>query len=71
MKVYKMRLRDENFTQDHVRGWPFDFWGGGVQTVWVISEKNILHTDFEGKKFLQGNTWQNNPTLKKNTFHGI
>ena len=68
MKVYKMRLRDENFTQDHVRGWPFDFWGGGVQTVWVISEKNILHTDFEGKKFLQGNTWQNNPTLKKIPF---
>ena len=45
--------------------------GGGLQTVWVISEKNILHIDFEGKKFLQGNTWQNNPTLKKNTFHGI
>ena len=42
--------------------------GGGVQTVWVISEKNILHTDFEGKKFLQGNTWQNNPTLKKIPF---
>ena len=44
------------------------FEGGGVQTVWVISEKNILHTDFEGKKFLQGNTWQNNPTLKKIPF---
>ena len=44
------------------------FEAGGVQTVWVISEKNILHTDFEGKKFLQGNTWQNNPTLKKIPF---
>ena len=44
------------------------FEGGGVQTVWVISEKNIVHSDFDGKKFLQGNTWQNDPTLKKIPF---
>jgi len=31
--------------------------------------KNILQTDFEGKKFLQGNTWQKKiPTLKKKSF---
>ena len=28
-----------------LKGRPFDFWGG----VWVISEKNILQTDSEGK----------------------
>ena len=36
--------------------------------VWVISEKNILHTDFGGKKLLQGNTWQKNPSRKKISF---
>ena len=33
--------------------------------VWVISGKNILQTDFEGKKFLQGSTWW------KNIFQGV
>ena len=35
-------------------GRPFDFWGGageGRGLVWVISEKNILQTDFEGKNY--------------------
>ena len=31
-----------------IRVRPFDFWGG--RRVWVISEKNMLQTDFEGKK---------------------
>ena len=30
--------------------------GVGVGVVWVISEKNILKSDFEHKKVLQGNT---------------
>lgn len=32
----------------------------------MISENNILHTDFEGKTFLKENTWQNKiSSLKK------
>ena len=27
--------------------------------------KNIVKTDFKGKKFLQGNTWRKIPVLKK------
>ena len=35
-------------------------------------KKIILQTDFEGKKILQGKTWQKNPyTMKKNIFHGV
>ena len=30
------------------RGRAFDFWGG----VWLISEENILQTDFEGRKYI-------------------
>ena len=63
----QMRLRDENFTQDHVRDWPFDFWGG-VQTILVTSEKNILHTDFEGKNSCKEIPSKKNPTLKKISF---
>ena len=50
---------------------PFDFWGGGM-TVWVTSEKNILQTDFKGKKFSQGNNWRKKFLhWKKNLFHGV
>ena len=28
----------------------FHFWGGGAGRGWLISEKNVLQTDFEGKK---------------------
>ena len=32
-------------------------------------KKNILQTDFEGKKILQGKTWQKNPyTMKKKIY---
>ena len=41
----------------NLRGRPFDFWwegggGGGRGGVWVISEGNILQTDFKGKKYI-------------------
>ena len=40
-----MRLRDENFTQDHVRGWPFDFWGGGGgYRLYGLFQKKISYT---------------------------
>ena len=42
------------------RGPPFDFWGGGGGGGWGKGDsrkKNILQTDFEGKKILQGNIW--------------
>ena len=69
MKVYKNETEGWKFHTGSCKGLTIWFLrGGGVQTVWVISEKNILHTDFEGKKFLQGNTWQNDPTLKKIPF---
>ena len=38
-----MRLSDENFTQDHVRGWPFDFWGGGYR-LYGLFQKKISYT---------------------------
>ena len=43
-----------------IRGQAFDFWeeargGGGMEE--VIWEKNILKSDFEHKKVLQGNTY--------------
>ena len=37
----------------------------GSLLVWVILEKNILQTDFEGKKILEGNTL---PNLRKHPF---
>ena len=51
----------------NIRGRPLDFWGrrrgGGV---WVISVKNILQTDFEGKNILWGDNWgKKYPALKK------
>ena len=51
-------------------GRPFDFWGGageGRGLVWVISEKNILQTDFEGKNYCKETPGEKKyPTLKKN-----
>ena len=38
----------------------FTFAGEVRGCVWVISEKNILHTDLREKIFLQGNTWRKN-----------
>ena len=66
----QMRLRDENFTQDHVRGWPFDFWwvGGGTDYIGYFRKKNILHTDFEGKNSCKEIPSKKNPTLKKISF---
>ena len=46
-------------------------WGGGVGRVGYGSfhKKINLQTDFEGKKFLQGNTWGKKfPRLKKKSF---
>ena len=69
MKVYKNETEGWKFPTGSCKGLTIWFLrGGGVETAWVISEKNILHTDLEGKKFLQENTWQNNPTLKKIPF---
>ena len=42
--------------------------GGGVL---VISEKNILQTDFEGKKILQGNTRGTKFLHWKDIFHSV
>ena len=41
------------------RGRPFDFWGReGWWGMGDFRKKNIPQTDFEGKKFLQGNIWR-------------
>ena len=42
--------------------------GGGVPTILVTSEKNILHTDFEGKNSCKEIPSEKNPTLKKISF---
>ena len=55
-----------NFEQFQFRGRPLDFWGGYG---W-FQKKNILQTDFEGKKILQGTTLRkkNSYWLRKNIF---
>ena len=43
------------------------FEGGGYRMYGLFQKKYPTHW-FRWKKFLQGNTWQNNPTLKKIPF---
>ena len=40
----------------HVKSRPFDFWG--EKGYGWFQYKDVLQTDFEGKKFLRGNTWR-------------
>ena len=40
--------------------------------LWVISQKNILQTDFKGKIILQGTIWEKNScSEKKYLSHGV
>ena len=38
---------------------------------WVISEKNILQTNFEMEKFLQEIPGKKNPAMEKYIFYGV
>ena len=40
----------------HVKSRPFDFWG--EKGYGWFQYKDVLQTDFEGKKFLRGKTWR-------------
>ena len=49
------------------RALPFDFWRGYGD----FRKKNVLQTYFRGKKFLQGNTCEENSYNEKNIFQDV
>ena len=52
---YKESVRDERGEHEQTKGSTIPDFEGGMGD---FRKKDVLQTDFEGKKFLQGNTWR-------------
>ena len=48
-------MRDERGEHEQTKGSTIPDFEGGMGD---FRKKDVLQTDFEGKKFLQGNTWR-------------